>query len=200
MCSASRRCTAQCRVSKICAKRFVSPQSLPLVNLQDKPTRQRDKLARNRDSGTAKSRDACASTTFPYGLRARCEYFCSAHRGTSPAFGAAIRGAIDSWSESLRAGIACAAKRHAHSLLFSFPTPANADKPLVLSLPGELHMSRSLPTAGSRTRLRWLLATLVVASAGASGAFAQTAGCQVTYTAPTWWVETDSVPASTSGT
>ena len=47
-------------------------------------------------------------------------------------------------------------------------------------------MSRSLPTAGSRTRLRWLLATLVVASAGASGAFAQTAGCQVTYTAPTW--------------
>jgi len=120
MCSASRRCTAQCRVSKICAKRFVSPQSLPLVNLQDKPTRQRDKLARNRDSGTAKSRDACASTTFPYGLRARCEYFCSAHRGTSPAFGAAIRGAIDSWSESLRAGIACAAKRHAHSLQISF--------------------------------------------------------------------------------
>jgi endoglucanase len=47
-------------------------------------------------------------------------------------------------------------------------------------------MSRSLPTAGSRTRLRWLLATLVVASAGASGAYAQTAGCQVTYTAPTW--------------
>ena len=47
-------------------------------------------------------------------------------------------------------------------------------------------MSRSLPTAGSRTRLRWLLATLVVASAAASGAYAQTAGCQVTYTAPTW--------------
>ena len=47
-------------------------------------------------------------------------------------------------------------------------------------------MSLSLPTAGSRTRLRWLLATLVVATAGASGAFAQTAGCQVTYTAPTW--------------
>jgi endoglucanase len=47
-------------------------------------------------------------------------------------------------------------------------------------------MSRSLPTAGSRTRLRWLLATLVVATAGASGAYAQTAGCQVTYTAPTW--------------
>ena len=67
-----------------------------------------------------------------------------------------------------------------------FPTPANADEPLVLSLPGELIMSRSLPTAGSRTRLRWLLATMVVASAGASGAFAQTPGCQVTYTAPTW--------------
>ena len=47
-------------------------------------------------------------------------------------------------------------------------------------------MSRSLPTAGSRTRLRWLLATLVVASAGASSAYAQTPGCQVTYTAPTW--------------
>ncbi|HEU5135915.1 MAG TPA: Ig-like domain-containing protein [Steroidobacteraceae bacterium] len=47
-------------------------------------------------------------------------------------------------------------------------------------------MSRSLPTTGSRTRLRWLLATLVVASAGASSAFAQTPGCQVTYTAPTW--------------
>ena len=47
-------------------------------------------------------------------------------------------------------------------------------------------MSRSLPTAGSQTRLRWLLATLVVASAGATGAYAQTAGCQVTYTAPTW--------------
>ena len=47
-------------------------------------------------------------------------------------------------------------------------------------------MSRSLPTAGSRTRLRWLLATIVVASAGASGAFAQSPGCQVTYTAPTW--------------
>jgi endoglucanase len=47
-------------------------------------------------------------------------------------------------------------------------------------------MSRSLPTAGSRTRLRWLLAALVVASVGASGAYAQTAGCQVTYTAPTW--------------
>src|SRR6187551_2455050 len=119
-----------------------------LANLQDRPRRQRDKLARNRDSGTAKSRDACVSATFAYGLRARYEYFCSAHRGTSSAFGAAIRGAIDSWSESLRAGIACAAKRHAHSLQFSFPTPANADKPLVLSLPGELYMSRSLPTAG----------------------------------------------------
>ena len=47
-------------------------------------------------------------------------------------------------------------------------------------------MSRSLPTAGSRTRLRWLLATIVVASAGASSAFAQSPGCQVTYTAPTW--------------
>ena len=52
-------------------------------------------------------------------------------------------------------------------------------------------MSRSLPTAGSRTRLRWLLAarlisTIVVASAGATSAYAQTAGCQVTYTAPTW--------------
>ena len=47
-------------------------------------------------------------------------------------------------------------------------------------------MSRSLPTAGSRTRLRWLLATLVVASAGASGAYAQAPGCQVTYTWPTW--------------
>jgi endoglucanase len=34
--------------------------------------------------------------------------------------------------------------------------------------------------------LRWLLATLVVASAGASGAYAQSPGCQVTYTAPTW--------------
>jgi endoglucanase len=34
--------------------------------------------------------------------------------------------------------------------------------------------------------LRRLLATLVVASAGASSAFAQTPGCQVTYTAPTW--------------
>src|SRR6187397_2055653 len=67
-----------------------------------------------------------------------------------------------------------------------FRTPANAYEPLVLSLPGESYMSRSLPTAGSQTRLRWLLATLVVASAGASGAFAQTAGCQVTYTAPTW--------------
>jgi endoglucanase len=47
-------------------------------------------------------------------------------------------------------------------------------------------MSRSLPTAGSRTRLRWLLATMIVASAGASSAFAQAPGCQVTYTAPTW--------------
>jgi len=47
-------------------------------------------------------------------------------------------------------------------------------------------MSRSLPTAGSRTRLRWLLATIIVASAGASSAFAQSPGCQVTYTAPTW--------------
>jgi len=47
-------------------------------------------------------------------------------------------------------------------------------------------MSRSLPTAGSRTRLRWLLATIIVASAGASSAVAQTPGCQVTYTAPTW--------------
>jgi endoglucanase len=47
-------------------------------------------------------------------------------------------------------------------------------------------MSRSLPTAGSRTRLRWLLATVIVASAGASSAFAQSPGCQVTYTAPTW--------------
>src|SRR6476469_1832070 len=64
-------------------------------------------------------------------------------------------------------------------------TPANADKPLVLSLPGELHMSRSLPTAGSRTRLRWLLAALVVASAGPPCACAQTAGCHVTCTSPT---------------
>src|SRR5687768_14943516 len=51
-------------------------------------------------------------------------------------------------------------------------------------------MSRSLPTAGSRTRLRWLLARVlvitIVASAGAPGAFAQSPGCQVTYTAPTW--------------
>jgi endoglucanase len=51
-------------------------------------------------------------------------------------------------------------------------------------------MSRSLPTAGSRTRLRWLLARVVaitiVASAGAPSAFAQSPGCQVTYTAPTW--------------
>jgi endoglucanase len=47
-------------------------------------------------------------------------------------------------------------------------------------------MSRSLPTPGSRARLRWLLATAVVAIAGASSAFAQTPGCQITYTAPTW--------------
>ncbi|HEU4780632.1 MAG TPA: Ig-like domain-containing protein, partial [Steroidobacteraceae bacterium] len=47
-------------------------------------------------------------------------------------------------------------------------------------------MSRSLPTAGARTRLRWLLATTVVALAGASSTFAQTPGCQITYTAPTW--------------
>lgn len=47
-------------------------------------------------------------------------------------------------------------------------------------------MSRSMPTAGSRTRLRWLLAAIIVASAGASSAYAQAPGCQVTYTAPTW--------------
>jgi endoglucanase len=47
-------------------------------------------------------------------------------------------------------------------------------------------MSRSLPTPGSRSRLRWLLATMVVAIAGASSAYAQTPGCQITYTAPTW--------------
>ena len=47
-------------------------------------------------------------------------------------------------------------------------------------------MSRSLPTAGARTRLRWLLATIIVAAAGASSAVAQSPGCQVTYTAPTW--------------
>src|SRR6187402_1604032 len=46
--------------------------------------------------------------------------FACAHRGTSSAFGAAIRGAIDSWSESFRAGIACAAMCHAHSLQLSF--------------------------------------------------------------------------------
>src|SRR4051812_47396533 len=91
------------------------------------------------------------------------------------------RGAIDSWSESFRAGMHVP-RMDTRTSCSSLPTPANAGKPLVLSLPGELYMSRSLPTAGSRTRLRWLLATLVVATAGASGAYAQTAGCQVTYT------------------
>jgi endoglucanase len=47
-------------------------------------------------------------------------------------------------------------------------------------------MFRSLPTAGPRARCGWLLAALAVAFGGASGAHAQTPGCQVTYTAPTW--------------
>ncbi|HEV7609426.1 MAG TPA: Ig-like domain-containing protein, partial [Steroidobacteraceae bacterium] len=49
-------------------------------------------------------------------------------------------------------------------------------------------MSRSLPATGSRARLRWLLATAIVALCGASGAYAQTAptSCTVKYTAPTW--------------
>jgi endoglucanase len=47
-------------------------------------------------------------------------------------------------------------------------------------------MCRSLRTAGPRVRSGWLLAALIVACGGASGAFAQTPGCQVTYTAPTW--------------
>src|SRR5688500_14366419 len=68
----------------------------------------------------------------------------------------------------------------------SFPHSWNADDPLVISLPGELSMFRSLPTAGLRARFRWLLATIILALAGASGAQAQTASCQVTYTAPTW--------------
>ena len=157
-----------------------------LANQRDNAARQRDKLARNQRQRNCNCSVAWVSTTFPYGLRARCEYFCSAHRGTSSAFGAAIRGAIDSWSESLRAGIACAAKRHAHSLQLSFPLLPTLTSHWYFRCQENSYMSRSLPTAGSRTRLRWLLATLVVASAGASGAFAQTAGCQVTYTAPTW--------------
>ena len=47
-------------------------------------------------------------------------------------------------------------------------------------------MSRSLPATGSRTRLPWLLAAIVVACGGASGAYAQAASCSVKYTAPTW--------------
>ena len=47
-------------------------------------------------------------------------------------------------------------------------------------------MFRSMPAAGPRARFGWLLAAWVVACGGVSGAFAQSPGCQVTYTAPTW--------------
>ena len=112
--------------------------------------------------------------------------FLQRSQGTSSAFGAAIRGAIDSWSESFtcRDCMCCEKTRAFPAALF----------PLLPTLTSHWYFRCQENFICLVLCLRpghgpgcdgWL-ATLVVASAGASGAFAQTAGCQVTYTAPTW--------------
>ena len=93
----------------------------PLANPQDRFRRQRDKLARNRDSGTAKSRAACASTYFPMDFARDASIFAALtgglRRRSVPRDAAQLIHGVN----RLRAGIACAAKRHAHSLQLSFP-------------------------------------------------------------------------------